>query len=31
MKKGTETIQLEYKRVFEAGVEKSCQIEIEII
>jgi predicted secreted protein len=31
MKKGTETIQLEYRRVFEKGVEKSCDIKIEII
>ena len=31
MKKGTEIIQLEYRRVFEKGVEKRCQIEIEII
>ena len=31
MKKGTQMLHLEYKRVFEKGVEKSCNIKIEII
>ena len=31
MKKGTELIHLEYKRTFEKGVEKSCDIMFEII
>lgn len=31
LKTGTEKLQLEYRRTFEGGVEKSCVIEVEVL